>query len=279
MKILILGASGTIGSAIFKSASHKYQCWGTYNKNVPLDLNSESIVQWSIEDTATLTHLLEDVSPDVVISSLSGDFEMQLSAHRHIANFLRKTEASMVFVSTANVFDGAVDKPHTELDAPYPVSRYGKFKLECEQLLQLSLDERCLIIRIPKIMTEDVASNLIFGEPVYRNLYASFNTPQNVANAIIKCIQVRKHGVVHVSSYDFMSADRACILMGKSGYIAEDLTLNAYASMMDCQLTDVKLSTNGSFYFALQSVDSILESFVVSCYDIVKAAGAMGDLP
>ena len=269
-KILILGASGTIGSAIFRCASKQYQCWGTYNKNKPTDLDSRRIVQWDIQDINTLSHLFADISPDVVISSLTGDFETQISAHKHIAESLSDMNTHMIFISTANVFDGETDKPHAELDKPHPVSKYGKFKLECEKMLQSMLDERCLIVRIPKVMTREVANNFVFGKPVYRNLYASFNTSQNIAEAITECIRIQKQGVLHLSSDDFMSADMACTLMGKSGYAVEDLTLNTYAGMMGCALADVKVSADGKFYFALQSVDNISERFAISCQDIMK---------
>jgi len=267
MKILILGASGTVGSAIFKCASNKYQCWGTYNKNKPYNLDFTRMVQWDIEDTAALRQMLMDISPNVIISSLTGDFKMQLSAYNCIADYLQKNDAHMIFISTANVFDGATDRPHTELDQPHPLSTYGKFKLECENLLQTS--EHCLIIRIPKIMTQEIVNNLIFGEPVYRNLYASLNTPLNVAEAIVHCIQIKKCGVLHLSSYDYISADIACTRMGKSGYAAENLTIDIYVDMLNCEITKLQTSEDGNFYFALQSVDNISKNFAISCEDIV----------
>ncbi|MCL2839459.1 MAG: sugar nucleotide-binding protein [Defluviitaleaceae bacterium] len=266
-RILILGASGTIGHAIFKCASSKYECWGTYNKNKPLDLDSKRIIQWDIKDVILLKQILADVSPDIIISSLTGDFEMQLSAHQCIADYIQTMDTRMIFISTANVFDGAIDKPHTELDTPYPVSAYGKFKLACEKLLQSALGERCLIIRIPKIMTPSVADNLIFGKPVYRNLYISFNTPQNVAEAIIQCIHIGKHGVIHLSSNDFISVDMACTHMGKNGYVSEDLTLSSYATMMNCEITALQVSIDGNFYLVLQSTDDMSKNFAISCED------------
>jgi len=272
MKILILGASGTVGGAIFRYASAQYQCWGTYNKNNPADLDPKRMAKWDIADTNALKQLLIDISPDIVISSLTGDFETQISAHRYMAEYLQKAGKHMIFISTANVFDGATNKPHTESDKPYPVSQYGKFKLECEQLLQSALKENCLIIRIPKIMTRQVADNYIFGEPVYKNLYAGFNTPENVAKAVVKCIQLKKYGILHLSSHDYMSIDTACTHMGKVGYwyAVKDLTAKAYATMMNCELDDIQLPCDDNFYLALQSEDKAFDDFSISCHDIMS---------
>lgn len=270
LKILILGASGTVGGAIFKSASNKsskFDCWGTYNKNKPMDLETNQLIQWNIEDIERLQQMIADISPDVVISSLTGDFEMQLTAHRHLAELLRETSTYMYFISTANVFDGAIDTLRSEDESPYPVSDYGKFKLACEELLQAALGARCLIIRIPKIMTPEIAENFIFGEPVYRNLFISLNSPQNVADATIQCIQTERTGVIHLSSHDCMSVDAMCTHMGKSGYATDTLTAEGFAKMMGCEPASLRISNNGNFYFGLRN--SASNPFASTCQEIL----------
>jgi len=267
MKILVLGASGTVGSAIYKKAEGLFEVYGTYNKNRPVDL--EGLRHWGIEDITALEGLLSDISPDVVVSALTGNFELQLTAHRHIAGHLQRTGGRVVFFSTANVFDGVVNKVHDEESTPSPVSEYGKFKLTCEKLLQAALDDKCLIVRIPKIMTKKVAENLVFGEPVFRNLNISLNTAENTANAIVKCIQAGKSGIIHLSSHDFMSVCTICKYLGKNGYSSEVLSIEAYADMMKCDADVLQLSNDGNFYLSLISNNEIAADFNISCRDIL----------
>ena len=267
MKILVLGASGTIGSAIYRKAEGLFELCGTYCHNKPAGL--ENLVQWDIKDIAALEGLLTHTSPDVIISALNGNFELQFTAHKHVADYLKKSGGKMVFFSTANVFDGAVNKAHDEKSIPFPISEYGIFKLNCEKLLQEALGDNCLIVRIPKIMTQKVAQNLIFGEPVFRNLNISLNTAENTAGAVVKCAQAGKSGIIHLSSHDFMSVDIMCKYLGKSKYKTDVLSVETYADMMKCDMDVLQLSIDGNFYLALKSDDEISEDFSVSCRDVL----------
>lgn len=57
----------------------------------------------------------------------------------------------MIFISTANVYDGALDKIHVETDIAKADSEYGKFKIEYENYILNKLGNNTIIIRAPEI--------------------------------------------------------------------------------------------------------------------------------
>ena len=244
--ILILGASGTVGQAIYTALSNTYHVTGTYHRQP-----APGLTLWEITDLAGLDQLIQSTQPHVIISALTGDFDTQLGAHRHLAHAVAGTGAHLIYFSTANVFDGLVDRPHAELDTPRPVSLYGQFKLHCEGIVQ---GENTLIVRIPKVITPAVADQFIFGQPVYENIVASFISPGHIATAIKGAIENRTTGILHLSSQDFMPIPQALSCLGKTGFDTQPLTLEGYANMMGAQPADITPAADGQLYLVLASV-------------------------
>jgi len=210
-KILILGGSGSIGSAIYNCLSNHHDVYGTYNENKPDNIDDSRFKKFSINNLTGLDSILYEIKPDLIISSLTGNFDQQLIVHKRIASFLNETNGRCVFISTANVFDGSPNDSKTEDDTPYPISAYGKFKYSCEKLLQNELKEKCLIVRLPRTLThkdiENEVKQIEKNGSVFNNLYTSYNTAKNVVNAIKFCIEENKSGVLHLSSNDSMLQD------------------------------------------------------------------------
>lgn len=71
--ILLLGASGTVGTAVFKlfSCDKNFNTVGTYF-SAKQD-NTSSLIRFSVELPNDIHSILKQVCPDVVISSLRGD--------------------------------------------------------------------------------------------------------------------------------------------------------------------------------------------------------------
>lgn len=152
MKILILGASGYAGACIKKVLEKRYDLvLGTYRTWKEEYRNAPSMLQAELGDSPRLRKLLSSRRPDVVISCVTGDFSQQMEAHRLIAEYLAaQGEGKLIYLSSANVFDGALEGPHFEQDAPKADSPYGKFKIDCETCIRDRLGERGVIMRIPE---------------------------------------------------------------------------------------------------------------------------------
>ena len=114
-RILILGATGTVGTAIYRQLSQEkdWEIWGTYCSSKQKD---SSMLRFSVEMPDKIHSLLGQVRPDLVISSLRGNFDRQLTVHESIAGYLSANGGKIIFISTANVFDGNCKKKHYEND-------------------------------------------------------------------------------------------------------------------------------------------------------------------
>jgi len=103
-KILILGASGFIGNAIYKELCSYFYTFGTYHTNDISFSNNHNFFQYNIEDD-DIYDILEDVKPSIIISSLRGDFSAQIIAHKHIAEYLTAHKCKLIlFVFQPFVF-------------------------------------------------------------------------------------------------------------------------------------------------------------------------------
>lgn len=212
MKILILGASGYAGSKIREMLLTEYHdVYGTYfTKNENYEKDS-SMFKYELGKDETLKQILESLNPDIIISSLTGDFSLILYAHKIITEFLaEKQNKRIIFISTANVYDGALQDVHTEIDMPKAESEYGKFKIDCENVLSNKLDENAIIIRVPEIWGIDCPrirkfkSNITNQLPIqtFENIYVNYTTNKQIAQWILYIIKNDLRGTFHIGSKD-----------------------------------------------------------------------------
>ncbi|MDD4796580.1 MAG: sugar nucleotide-binding protein [Eubacteriales bacterium] len=226
MKVFVLGASGYAGQAIARQLGQDHDVYGTYHTKTQLG-GKQGMFRYELGDAAALDALLRRVRPQIVISSLTGDFPLQLAAHGQVADYLtEKADGKMIYLSTANVFDAKLDKPHYELDETGSDTDYGNFKIECEQLLQAKLGDRCILVRVPQIwgkncprirkLTQDAQNHT----PVvtYPNLYVNYTTNVQIAQWIAYIIEKELAGIFHIGTKDMYDIMRfqveLCRLLG-----------------------------------------------------------------
>jgi dTDP-4-dehydrorhamnose reductase len=147
MKILVLGAGGMIGSAMFRVLSEKtgWQVWGTLRsadvkRFFPKDQRDKLVSGIDVEKIDALVQLFALVMPDVVVNCIGltkhhkeADnplLALPLNAllpHR-IANLCAVAGSRLIHISTDCVFAGTKGN-YLESDAPDAVDVYGKSKL------------------------------------------------------------------------------------------------------------------------------------------------------
>lgn len=212
MKILIFGASGYAGSKIREMLLTEYNnVYGTYFTKSKDYENDRFMFQYELGDEEALKQILDVLDPDIVISSLTGEFSLILSSHKIIADFLaEKQNKRIIFISTSNVYDGSLKEVHTELDIPKAESEYGKFKIECENVLLNRLGENTIIIRVPEIWGIDCPriqkfkGNISNQLPIqtFENIYVNYTTNKQIAQWILYIIKNDLKGTFHVGSKD-----------------------------------------------------------------------------
>ncbi|HEX3027210.1 MAG TPA: sugar nucleotide-binding protein [Clostridia bacterium] len=285
MNILILGASGLIGSAVCRDSGADYRVFGTYLRN-----KCDIPVHWLKFDISgdDIAKSLGTANPDVIIAGLRGDFNDQLRVHRQAADWAMQNKARLIFLSTANVFDASPDRPHTECDLPKAISEYGKYKIECERMLTGTLKEQAVIVRLPLVLNRKrlqtfVSNNLSGNDRMYANFYRSINTDTAVAKAIRYIIENNLSGTVHLGSSDCIRDSDFMIKAAKRLNLPADrlnedkLTEESFCSALSCSSTDeLTVQRNGSFYQVLNTNRAdIPTEFHPSCEEVINSAYAV----
>jgi nucleoside-diphosphate-sugar epimerase len=104
-RILILGVSGFLGSAIYKELCPYYSTFGTYRTPLFSFENNKQFYHYDFEED-DIFEILNIVKPTLIISALRGDFSAQLTAHKHLFEYITmQKNCKMIFLSSANVFD------------------------------------------------------------------------------------------------------------------------------------------------------------------------------
>lgn len=149
-KILLLGGSGLVGRTMAKALEETYQIIPAAGHHAP-----EGGYCLPAEEPERLAEVLRREDPEIVISAIRGDFQAQMGFHETLADWLAGRRKRLLYVSTANVFDGDMSRPWTETDLPKAQSEYGVFKRECEDMLRKWLGERLIIFRLATVWGPD----------------------------------------------------------------------------------------------------------------------------
>ena len=76
-RILILGASGFIGRSIYLELQSYFDVYGTYATNDEEYAENQAYFKYCLEED-NLDTILQEVKPAIIISSLRGDYELQV---------------------------------------------------------------------------------------------------------------------------------------------------------------------------------------------------------
>lgn len=214
MRILILGVSSYAGQAIAKLLIKNHDVYGTYHVQKNSCLPEKKLFRLQLDDHDYIKHILDQIRPQIIISSLRGDFQLQLKFHCFVADYLLTNDAGkIIFISSSNVFDAAMKKPHYESDKTSSQSDYGNYKITCEQMLQNKLKEKCVIVRIPQIYGKNCPRILKLGEDIqnntpiitYPDLYMNYTTDLQIAEWIDTIIIEDLDGIFHIGTKDAYS--------------------------------------------------------------------------
>ena len=144
MRILILGASGYIGSRIFRYLKGKgYDVDGTYHKN-----KTNSFFKFSLKDKDELEKRLLNKNYDIIIWAIGfkdllkteifqGDiYKINISLLNLFIQKLNKFNLNpkLIYISTDYVFDGQKGE-YSDTDKPNPRTNYGLSKYLAELMI------------------------------------------------------------------------------------------------------------------------------------------------
>ena len=144
MRMLITGGHGQLGRALQAA------------------LNADEVTalghsHLDIADPQQVSYAFSRHDPEVVIHAAAWtdtagcerDPERALQVNGEgagiVAEACHASGATMLYVSSNEVFDGEKSEPYAEDDAPNPINVYGRSKREGEQRVQAALDHPCIV--------------------------------------------------------------------------------------------------------------------------------------
>ena len=213
-RILILGASGFLGNAIYKELCPYFKTFGTYNRsNNQLEKNNH-FFQFNLEED-DVYEILDLVKPTIIISALRGDFSKQVIVHQHLAEYVFSNKIKLLFLSSANVFDAYSKYPSYELDKTLSHSVYGHFKIKIENMLLRLPKKQIAILRLPMVFgansprIQKIVQQIKLKEPVevFPNLIMNVINDHKVTQQIHYIINRNKSGIFHLGSTDLVHHD------------------------------------------------------------------------
>lgn len=156
--------------------------------------------------------LLENVRPQLIISSLRGNFASQVQAHWHIMEYLMKHDCMLYFISSGNVFDAYSKYPSYEYDKTLSESIYGRLKIKIENMLLRLPKEKMGILRVPMVFgnnsprIKEIKNALTHTEPieVFPNLIINVTNDDKLTQQIHYLINHNKNGIFHLGSTDLV---------------------------------------------------------------------------
>ena len=159
-KILILGASGMLGSSVYKGllASGEFHVYGAVrNEKCRVELGGEIISNLNIESREEVRALIEEVRPNVIVNCIGLIKQLKLSSNPvatiyvnalfpHILEEISNSiGARLIHFSTDCVFSGSKGN-YIETDFPDSNDLYGRTKLLGELYQKNTLTLRTSII-------------------------------------------------------------------------------------------------------------------------------------
>src|SRR3984885_4412667 len=189
MKVLVTGAAGMLGRDVMLAAG-----------NAGHDVVGFGRAELDVTDAARVARRFELERPDVVINCAAWtDVDGAAAA---------EVEATVVYVSTDYVFDGAKGSPYVESDQPAPLSAYGRTKLAGEEATAAA-NKRHFIVRSAGLFGigggNFVATMLRLGEgmsevTVVRDQVTAPTYTWHLAYGLTRLIDGIEYGIHHMAA-------------------------------------------------------------------------------
>lgn len=229
-KVLVVGATGLVGSKLMKQGERRKgtRIYGTYLAH---PRRGENMFPLDAADSEACLRLVEKVRPDLVVLTAALNYVDYCEEHpgecwrlnvrgtRNVADACRRTGARLVFISTDYVFDGTRDA-YAEEDTPNPVNLYGVSKVAGEAIAE-AVDIGAIIVRPSVIYGVGGEGKVSFalwtvqrlrrGETVdaVTDQWSNPTYADRIAEMILALADADAHGVFHtgggecVSRYEF----------------------------------------------------------------------------
>lgn len=211
-KILIIGASGFIGNAIYKELRPYFDVYGTFYSQENQYEENQVFFKFNAE-CDDIEEILNTVYPDIIISCFKTEAKSGIKVHQQLFSYVSVTHnCKIIFISTAKVFDGITKFPAKETDKPLALSETGKYHHNIEKnLMQLSLNQY-LILRLPIVLGVNspeinrlkMAVKHKTSFEIFEDLVINVTTVFQFSRHLHYLINQNKRGIFHSGSTDLI---------------------------------------------------------------------------
>ena len=284
MRLLIIGASGVLGSRLYNDAvGRKWGVMGTYCSHESvglfhLDLRDKKSVEKAFSlfhpEAVVLAGGITDV--DLCEENPALAEEVNIKGTLAFAKKANEQGAKLVFLSTDYIFDGE-NGPYKEEDTPRPINVYGRTKLEAENIIR-SLSKDSLIVRTAQLYGIDsrgknfavkIIRNMKNGRKVYAadDFYCTPTHSGSLSSCIIGLLESKRSGVYNAAGADFINRYEYVDKIADIFSLNKDLIVKV-------KLKDLGLSAKRPKKAGLK-IDRIKKDIAPSLYDCEKGLGIL----
>jgi len=224
MKILVLGSTGKLGTAVETVCQNRnISCVGLTHADIEITNPDE------------VRAIIEKKDPDIIVNAagLVGITQCELEPQKafnvntiainNLAKICNEKNITLVYIGTVGVFDGKKDGYYTEEDTPNPTNVYAISKYAGECFVK-NICKNYYIIRLPTLFGKRRNKSLGFVDKVHMWLKQgkelriaddkvdSFAYTIDAANALISILEKKMpYGIYHIANsggasyYDFVS--------------------------------------------------------------------------
>lgn len=231
MKVLVVGASGLVGSRVLSELekSAEFEAEGTCLSRTAVGLR-----RLDITDVDETRKLISRLKPDVIVHTAaltnvdycedyrSEAYGINVRGTGNVVDAAREAGCRVVYISTDFVFDG-LNGPYGEDDATNPVNYYGRTKLEGETLVSGigHVIARTTVVYGWKSGSKNFLMQ-VFGKlsaneemNVAVDQYGSPTLADNMATAVVELIKEKKNGIYNIAGVDVMNRHEFALKIAK----------------------------------------------------------------
>jgi len=234
MKLLIIGASGVLGSRLYNDTIKKkwnvlgtycsHECGGLSYLDVRDKASLEKVFNFFRPETVVMAGGITDVDLCTLKPKLAED--VNIKGTLNLVKKIKEYSSKLIYISTDYIFDGE-NGPYREDDKPNPINIYGRTKLEAENIMKSKL-KNYLIIRTAQLYgvaerpvlsevegssapTKNFAIKIIYNMQNNKKVYAAddlYSTPTyagSLSEIIIKLIEKNAEGIYHGAGAEFIN--------------------------------------------------------------------------
>lgn len=230
MRILIIGASGLVGSHLFREGELRgHEIMGTYYQRA-----TPQLYFLDATDKQTVKEIIKKFKPDVVLFPAAKPYvdycqlnpeetwKINVDTVKNVLEEIVEREIFFVYFSSDYVFDGCCG-PYSEEDVINPLSVYGKQKAECERIVRKMCPQHIIIRTTGVYGWEDEQKNFVAslikrvnsGETVTAPVdqIGSPTYAADLARAVFELIKNKTTGTYNVSGPEVMNRYEFALLI------------------------------------------------------------------